>query len=65
MKLIYKSLSFLILSFLLNHNAYAAQNYCTKEEEQSKFIIHIYGESYQNDDDKSVIKWRRKHENHK
>jgi len=55
MKPIYKSLSYLILSFLLNHNAYAAQNYCTKEEEQSKFIIHIYGESYQNEDDKRLF----------
>jgi len=55
MRLIYKVLSVFVFSFLLNFNVNAAQNYCTKEDVQSKFIIHIYGESYQNDDDKRLF----------
>ena len=55
MRLTYKVLSVFVFSFLLNFNVYAAQKYCTKEDVQSKFIIHIYGESYQNDDYKRLF----------
>lgn len=50
-----KLLSILLLSTLFSYNANAAQKYCTKQDVQSKFIIHIYGESYQNDDDKRLF----------
>ena len=50
-----KLLSILLLSTLFSYDANAAQKYCTKQDVQSKFIIHIYGESYQNDDDKRLF----------
>jgi len=55
MRLIYKVLSIFAFIFLLNSTVNAAQKYCTKEDVQSKFIIHIYGESYQNVDDKRLF----------
>ena len=55
MKLAYNILSFFVLSIFFNCGANAAQKYCKKEDEQSKFIIHIFGESYQNDDDKRLF----------
>ena len=55
MKLTYSVISFVILSILFSFGATAAQKYCTKEDEQSEFIIHIFGESYQNDDDKRLF----------
>ena len=46
----------IILSILLvvffSSSTLAKQNYCSSNEDQSKFIIHIFGESYQNDADK-------------
>ena len=42
----------LIIFSLLSITSYAKQNYCSPEENQSKFIIHIFGESYQNESDK-------------
>ncbi len=55
MKLTYSVISFFILSILFSFDATAAQKYCTKEDEQSRFIIHIFGESYQNDEDKRLF----------
>ena len=48
-------ISFSTLTILINFNAFAAQNYCTSDKVQSKFIIHIFGESYQNNDDKRLF----------
>lgn len=42
----------LIFLLILSVSAQAKQNYCTPDNEQSKFIIHIFGESYYNDADK-------------
>ena len=42
----------LIFLLILSASAQAKQNYCTPDNEQSKFIIHIFGESYYNDADK-------------
>ena len=41
-------LSILFLSF----PAYAKQNYCKTDQDQANYIIHIFGESYQNEADK-------------
>ena len=42
----------LIFLLVFSVSAQAKQNYCTPDNEQSKFIIHIFGESYYNDSDK-------------
>ena len=46
-----KILTIILLSFI-SITANAKQNYCKTDEDQSKFIIHIFGESYQNEPDK-------------
>lgn len=46
-----KILSFLFI-YLFVSPAFGAQNYCKPEDEQSKFIIHIFGESYHRNEDK-------------
>ncbi len=48
MKIILSIVFMLILSF----SAQAKQNYCKPDDKQSKFIIHIFGESYYNEVDK-------------
>ncbi len=42
----------IIFLLILGVSAQAKQNYCTPDNEQSKFIIHIFGESYYNESDK-------------
>ena len=42
----------LIFLLILSVSAQAKQNYCKPDNEQSKFIIHIFGESYYNESDK-------------
>ena len=42
----------IIFLLIFSVSAQAKQNYCTPDNEQSKFIIHIFGESYYNDTDK-------------
>lgn len=46
-----KILSFLFI-YLFVSPAFGAQNYCKPEDEQSKFIIHIFGESFHRNEDK-------------
>ena len=47
-----KTILTIILISFISITANAKQNYCKTDEDQSKFIIHIFGESYQNDPDK-------------
>jgi len=48
MKIAIYILSILFFAF----SAYAKQDYCKINQDQSKYIIHIFGESYQNEADK-------------
>ena len=52
---LYKGITTLFILSIMSFGALASEKYCLKEERTKPIVVNIFGQSYQNNDDKRAF----------